>query len=99
MGVGYDLNAAVRLSGDLSLLNTKLKDFITARERERQLRLDAPDAPPNTVPWTGERRHTFDGEFRHQQAELASLADLALTLKSKVEQASQTFQTAKRPKD
>ena len=99
MGVGYDLNAAVRLSGDLSLLNTKLKDFIDARERSRQARLDAPDTPPKTVPWTGSRRQTFDGEFRQQQAELAGLAELALTLKSKVDNASEAFQAAKRPKD
>lgn len=86
--VRYDFTAADTLSGSLRYFSTMLTDLANERERLRRTRLDAVDADPDTVAWTGGRRRAFDKDFRAQQDKVAELARQALAIKGLVDEAT-----------
>jgi hypothetical protein len=83
----YDFAAAANLSSLLAQLNGKLDALATLRATQRSSRLGDPAVPQPTT-WTGEKRTEYEDSYRSQQSGLAQLAQRALTVKARVDQAT-----------
>ena len=85
--IQYDFAAAADLSSLLTQLSSKLNDLATLRAKTRGSLLGDPAAPQPTT-WTGGKRTEFEGRYRSQQAGIGQLAQQALSIKARVDQAT-----------
>ncbi|MGW1620870.1 hypothetical protein [Streptomyces sp. NPDC002172] len=86
--VRYDFSAAEEVRAALRRLSEELGKLATLRKKKMSVDLDGPDRAPYTTPWRGQRRESFQSNFRQEHAELERLAAEATRLRSAVEAAT-----------